>query len=360
MPGNSFGRIFTITTFGESHGKGIGVIIDGVPPSVELSEEDIQVELDRRRPGQSRVTTPRREPDRVQILSGVFQGRTTGTPMALFIPNRSARPADYESFKDLYRPGHADFTYHRKYGIRDWRGSGRASGRETAARVAAGAVARKVLLGEGIGITAYVLEIDGICAERIDLSEIEKNMVRSPDKDAAERMIARIDQARSEGDSVGGIVEVLVRGIPPGMGDPVFDKLDALLAHALMSIGGVRGFEVGKGIESARMRGSQFNDSYYADGVRVRTRTNNAGGILGGISTGEDIVLRVAVRPPASIERPQETVSVDGVERTIEVHGRHDPCIAPRIVPVVEAMVAVTLLDCLLVHRSYQGWVHGT
>jgi len=266
MPGNSFGRIFTITTFGESHGKGIGVIIDGVPPSVELSEEDIQVELDRRRPGQSRVTTPRREPDRVQILSGVFQGRTTGTPMALFIPNRSARPADYESFKDLYRPGHADFTYHRKYGIRDWRGSGRASGRETAARVAAGAVARKVLLGEGIGITAYVIEIDGICAERIDLSEIEKNMVRSPDKDAAERMIARIDQARSEGDSVGGIVEVLVRGIPPGMGDPVFDKLDALLAHALMSIGGVRGFEVGKGIESARMRGSQFNDSYYADG----------------------------------------------------------------------------------------------
>ncbi len=357
MPGNSFGRLFRISTFGESHGKGIGVVIDGVPPNVALEEGDIQIDLDRRRPGQSRVTTPRTEADRVQILSGVFEGKTTGTALALFIPNLGGRPEDYEPFKNRYRPGHADHTYQEKYGIRDWRGSGRASGRETAARVAAGAVAKKVLGAESITVTGYTIEIDGIRAEEVDLAEIERNIVRAPDAKAAKRMIARIEKAQVESDSVGGMVAVLVRGAPAGLGDPVFDKLDALLAHALMSIGAVKGFEVGRGFESARMRGSRFNDSYFMEKGVVRTRTNNAGGILGGISTGEDIILRVAVRPPASISQPQQTVDRDGRECTIEVKGRHDPCIVPRIVPVVEAMVAVTLLDCLLVFRAYHEWV---
>jgi chorismate synthase len=356
MPGNSFGRIFRITTFGESHGAGIGVVIDGVPSGLELGPDDIQVELARRRPGQSHVTSPRREADRAEILSGVFEGRTTGTPLALFIRNESARPEDYEAIKHLYRPGHADFTYQQKYGIRDWRGSGRASGRETAARVAAGAVARKVLREDGVEITAFVVEIGGVRVDHVDLSEIERNPVRAPDRDAAKLMVARIEETQAADDSLGGVVEVLVRGLPVGIGDPVFDRLDALLAHGVMSIGAVKGFEVGAGFGSSRMRGSEFNDAFYAGEEGVRTRTNNAGGILGGISTGEDLVLRLAVRPPASIARSQETVTVSGEPSRIEVHGRHDPCIAPRIVPVVEAMVAVTLLDCLLVHRSYR---HG-
>ena len=353
MPGNSFGRIFRITTFGESHGAGIGVVIDGAPPGLEIGPDEIQKELDRRRPGQSHVTSPRQEADRVEILSGVFEGKTTGTPIALFIRNREARPEDYEAIKHLFRPGHADFTYYRKYEIRDWRGSGRASGRETAARVAAGAVARKVLKDEGVEITGFVVEIGGIRVDHVDFSEIERNPVRAPDRDAAKLMVARIEEASAENDSVGGVVEVIVRGLPAGIGDPVFDRLDALLAHGIMSIGAVKGFEVGAGFGSVQMRGSEFNDSFYLGEEGVRTRTNNAGGILGGISTGEDLVLRLAVRPPASIARSQETVTVSGEPSRIEVHGRHDPCIAPRIVPVVEAMVAVTLLDCLLVNRSF-------
>lgn len=356
MPGNSFGRLFRISTFGESHGRGIGVVIDGVPPNVPIKESHIQRDLDRRRPGQSSVTTPRSESDRVQILSGVFEGKTTGTSLTLFIPNRTGRPEDYKPFKDRFRPGHADYTYQKKYGIRDWRGSGRASGRETAARVAAGAVAKKVLADESIKITGYTLEIDGIRAERLDMAEIERNIVRSPDAKAAKEMIARIEQAQEEKDSVGGIVGIVVQGVPAGLGDPVFDRIDALLAGAVMSIGAVKGFEIGRGFESARMRGSQFNDSYYVEKGRVRTRTNNAGGILGGISSGEDMLLRVAVRPPASIAVTQQTIDMDGGECSIEVQGRHDPCIVPRIVPVVEAMVAVTLLDCLLVFRAYRGW----
>jgi chorismate synthase len=357
MSGSSFGRVFTVTTYGESHGRGIGAVVDGVPPGVGLSEADIQTELDRRRPGQSRVTTPRKESDRVQILSGVFEGRTTGTPVALFIPNRSAEPGDYEGIRHLYRPGHADFTYQRKYGFRDWRGSGRASGRETAARVAAGAVARKVLVGEGVEITAYVLELGGIRAENIDYAEIENNPVRCPDPEAAGRMVARIEEAQAGDDSLGGIVEAVARGVPVGLGEPVFDRLDALLAQAVMSIGAVKGFELGLGFGSARVKGSQFNDPFYQNGGRTRTRTNNAGGILGGISTGEPIVIRAAVRPPASIARAQDTVDLQGLESTIEVHGRHDPCIAPRIVPVIEAMIAVTLLDALLMYRAYGPWI---
>jgi chorismate synthase len=356
MTGSSFGRIFRITTFGESHGKGIGVIIDGMPPKVSISEADIQVELDRRRPGQSRITTSRSEPDTVEILSGVFEGLSTGTPLGLFISNRGSRSGDYVPIKDVYRPGHADYTYQQKYGIRDWRGSGRASGRETAARVAAGAVAKKVLLEESIKIVAFTREIGGIAAKTVSFSEIERNIVRSPDGDAAIRMIDSIESVKSQGDSVGGIVEVLVQNIPPGLGDPVFDKLEALLAHAIMSIGAVRGVEVGSGFGAAKMRGSEYNDSLYLEEGRIRTETNNAGGILGGITTGEDIVLRAAVRPTGSISKPQQTVSIDNRETSIEVQGRHDPCIVPRIIPVIESMTAITILDCLLQQTAYTRW----
>ena len=354
MSGNTFGRVFTITTFGESHGKAIGVIIDGTPPSIPLAEQDIQYELDRRRPGQSGVTTPRNEMDMVEILSGVFEGKTTGAPISLLIRNEDVDSSAYEAFKHLYRPGHADYTYQVKYGIRDWRGGGRASGRETAARVAAGAVAKKVLGLRSVEIIGYSLEIGGIGAEKIDLESIELNMVRSPDPDKALLMIQKIEEARDKGNSVGGIVEVVVKKCPSGLGDPVFEKLDARLAHAVMSIGAVKAFEVGCGIKAATMNGLEYNDPYYVENGMIRTETNNAGGILGGISTGEDIVLRATVRPPASISFPQKTVSIDGTSHTIEISGRHDPCIVPRVVPVVEAMIAVTILDCMLVQGMYK------
>jgi len=351
MSANSFGRVFSVTTFGESHGNGLGVIVDGVPPGVPISVADIQRELDRRQPGESDVSSPRKEPDRVEILSGVFGESTTGTPLALLIRNKDTRSGDYESIRDLYRPGHADYTYDRKFGIRDWRGGGRASGRETAARVAAGAVAKKVLQIEGIEVRGYTLEIAGISIEEVDYKEIEKNPVRSPDKESARAMEEEIKRAQKEGDSVGGIVQVTVTGCPHGLGEPVFDKLDALLAHAVMSIGGVKGVEIGAGFESARMRGSLYNDPFYKDGPRIRTSTNNCGGILGGISTGEKIVLRAAVHPTPSISLPQDTVTRDGKKAQIEIPGRHDPCIVPRVVPVVEAMVAITVLDCVLLQR---------
>jgi len=356
MPGNTFGRVFTITTFGESHGRAVGVIIDGVPPNIPLSEQDIQYELDRRRPGQSRVTTSRMEKDRVEISSGIFEGKTTGTPVSLIIKNEKMDSSEYESVKHLFRPGHADYTYQAKYGIRDWRGGGRASGRETAGRVAAGAVAKQLLKRKDIEIVGYSLEIGGIQAGKFDYNAIEANIVRSPDPGKAELMVQRIEETMEKGDSVGGIVEVIVKGCPPGLGDPVFDKLDALLAHAVMSVGAVKAFEVGCGLEASRMTGINYNDPFYYENGRVRTETNNAGGILGGISTGEDIILRAAVRPPASISIPQKTVSMDGTQETIEIHGRHDPVIVPRIVPVIEAMVAVTLVDCMLVQNMYGSY----
>jgi chorismate synthase len=353
MPGNSFGRVFSITTYGESHGRAIGVIIDGVPTGLAITEQDIQGELDRRRPGQSEVTTPRKERDRVEILSGLLDGKATGTPLSLLVWNENWDSSAYEPIRHLYRPGHADYTYQVKYGLRDWRGSGRASGRETVARVAAGAVAKKALQASGIRIRGYTLEIAGIQAEEIDLAAVEENFVRSPDREKTPIMIGRIEEARHSGDSVGGIVEVIVIGCPPGLGDPVFDRLDALLAPAVMSIGAVKSFEVGCGVQASRMRGSEYNDPFYMEDGRVRTETNNAGGILGGISTGEDIILRAAVRPSASISKAQKTISVEGRKETIRVSGRHDPCIVPRIVPVVESMVAVTILDCLLVQKMY-------
>ena len=278
MPGSTFGRILSITTFGESHGPAIGVVLDGAPAGVALAEGDIQAELNRRRPGQSAITTPRAEKDKVEILSGVFDGLTTGTPIALLIRNEDKKSSDYENLKSLIRPGHADWTYGAKYGYRDWRGSGRASGRETAARVAAGAIAKKMLAARGVSIVGYSIEIGGVRARRIDYTEIEKNMVRAPDAEAAAAMIARIEEAKAQEDSVGGVVEVVASGCPSGLGDPVFDKLEALLAHGIMSVGAVRGVEIGAGFEATRMRGSVFNDEPYTEAGRMRTRTNNAGG----------------------------------------------------------------------------------
>lgn len=354
MASNSFGKIFRITTFGESHGPAIGVIVDGVPANLALVESDIQFELDRRRPGQSKVTTQRKEADTVEIVSGVFEGKTTGAPVAMLIRNEDQRSKDYAEFKDLFRPGHADYTYWVKYDNRDYRGGGRASGRETACRVAAGAIAKKILREHKIHIVAYTLAVGEIYAKKKDFSVIEKNMVRAPDEDAAEQMIAKIEEARKDCDSLGGIVEAIVHGCPPGLGEPIYDKLNARLAYALMSIGAIRGIEFGAGFKAAAMRGSQHNDKFYMDGNRVRTYTNNAGGILGGITNGEDIILRVAIKPASSIAQKQETISKDGSSATIEVKGRHDPCICPRVVPVVEAMMALTLIDFLLLHKAIE------
>ncbi|WP_274650206.1 chorismate synthase [Paenibacillus humicola] len=341
MAGSSFGTMLRITTFGESHGEAIGVILDGVTPGVELSEADIQTQMDRRKPGQSTVTTPRKEYDIVRILSGLFEGKTTGAPLFLMLDNKEMNPSDYETIRELYRPGHADYTYERKYGIRDYRGSGRASGRETAARVAAGAVARKLLASRGVELTAYTKEIGGIACKRFVESEIERNPVRACDPEAAKSMVNVIDRLAREGDSCGGIVECRIRGVMPGLGDPVFDKLDADLAKAMLSIGAVKGIEFGAGFDSAGMRGSEHNDGMNRFGFA----SNNAGGIVGGISTGQEIVFRVAVKPTSSISRPQQTLDSSGRERTISTKGRHDPCICPRIVPVVEAMACLVLED---------------
>jgi len=352
MSGNSFGNLFKVTTFGESHGPAIGVIVDGVPPNIKLSEDDIQFDLDRRRPGQSKITTQRKEKDKVQILSGVFEGKTTGTALAMVIFNEDQKPKDYTEIKDIFRPGHADFTFLSKFGRRDYRGGGRASGRETACRVAAGAIAKKILDQHNIKIIAYTLAVAGVYAEKIDFAVIEQNIVRAPDLEASEKMIKKIEAARKNLDSVGGIVEAIVHGVPAGIGDPVFDKINARLAHALLSIGTVRGIEFGIGFKAADMLGSEHNDKFYMDGKEVRTRSNNAGGILGGITNGSDIVLRVAIKPPSSIAQKQQTVNTKNEDTSIEVKGRHDPCICPRVVPVVEAMIAITLVDSMLIQKT--------
>lgn len=341
MPGNTFGLLFRLTTFGESHGGAVGVVLDGVTPGIELSEADVQAQLDRRKPGQSSVTTPRKEPDTVHILSGVFNGKTTGTPILMILYNQDQKPEAYDAIKDLFRPGHADYTYLKKYGIRDWRGSGRASGRETSGRVAAGAVARKLLEARGVRVTAYTLAAGGIWCRSYDPNVIEKNPMRACDLEAAREMTALVEKLAAEGDSCGGIVECRIQGVPPGLGEPVFDKLDADLAKAVMSLGAVKGFEVGSGFRAAQMRGSEHNDPMDETGWL----SNNAGGILGGISTGQEIVFRCAVKPTSSISKPQKTVDIHGRPRTIETHGRHDPCICPRLVPVVEAMACLVLED---------------
>ncbi|TVX96932.1 chorismate synthase [Cohnella terricola] len=350
MAGSSFGEQFKITTFGESHGEAVGVIVDGVTPGLELDIAYIQKQMDRRKPGQSSVTTPRKEYDKVHILSGIFEGKTTGTPLFIILYNSDMRPSAYDDIEKLFRPGHADYTYLHKYGIRDHRGSGRASGRETAGRVAAGAVARKLLEHSGVSIAAYTKEIGGIKCETYAEDEIEKNAVRACDPVAAVKMIEKIEELAARGDSCGGIVECRIRGVRPGIGEPVFDKLDADLAKAMLSIGAVKGIEFGAGFAAAAMLGSEHNDQMNQEGFL----SNNAGGILGGISTGEEIVFRVAVKPTSSISLPQQTVNLEGVDQTISTVGRHDPCICPRIVPVIEAMACIVLVD----HYKRQAAMH--
>ena len=341
MPGSSFGHLFKISTFGESHGGAVGVVLDGAPPNLALAEADIQKELDRRKPGQSSVTTPRQEPDTVHLLSGVFEGKTTGTPILMILYNKDAQSSAYDDIRDKFRPGHADFTYLKKYGIRDYRGSGRASGRETAARVAAGAVAKKILAERGVTIRAFTRRCAGISCETVDYGVIEKNPMRAADVKAAERMIPIIERLAAEGDSVGGIVECHIDGAAAGLGEPVFDKLEADLAKAVMSLGAVKGFEMGLGFACVDLLGSQHNDAMDKNGFV----TNNAGGTLGGISTGEQIVFRIAVKPTSSISKLQRTIDTNGNEKEIRTIGRHDPCICPRIVPVVEAMAALVIED---------------
>ncbi|MBN2515647.1 MAG: chorismate synthase [Deltaproteobacteria bacterium] len=348
MSGNTTGKVFTVTTWGESHGGAIGVVVDGCPPNISLSEHDIQEDLDKRRPGHSPSASPRTEEDRVEILSGIFDGKTTGTPISLIIKNKDVRSSDYDEIKDLFRPGHGDFTYQKKYGIRDHRGGGRASGRETAARVAAGSIAKKVINREGITVTAFTHELGGIVAENITMADMNRNRLQCPDMKAAEKMEEKLQEARENGDSLGGIVGIIVRGCPPGLGEPVFDKIDADLAKALMSIGTVKGIEIGSGFGSSQMPGSECNDQITPEGFM----TNNAGGILAGITNGDDIIIRIACKPISSIEKSQQTIDSGGNPRTISITGRHDVCVIPRIIPVCEAMVTIVLADHLLRYRA--------
>src|SRR5215470_17730915 len=359
MPGNSFGSAFRVTTFGESHGPAVGVVIDGCPPRLPLTVEEIQRELDRRRPGQSAITTQRREADQVEILSGMHEGLTLGTPLAMMVRNQDMRSGDYEEMKTKFRPSHADYTYKAKYGVRAWQGGGRASARETIGRVAAGAVAQKILAGFGVDIVAWVAQVHDLDATvdmaRVTRDAVDANAVRCPDAAMAERMYQRIDAARKDGDSLGGVVGAVARGVPAGWGDPVFDKLEADLGKAMLSIPAAKGFDIGSGFAGTRMTGSQHNDPFYPDGGRVRTRTNFSGGVQGGISNGEDVYLRVAFKPTATILRPQDTVDVEGRAAVISPRGRHDPCVLPRAVPIVEAMMALVLVDHALRQRGQCG-----
>ena len=344
MSSNTFGENFRVTTFGESHGVALGVVIDGVRPGIEVDVADIQRALDRRRPGTSPLTSPRKESDQVEVLAGLFEGKTTGAPIAMIVRNHNARPGHYEAIKDLFRPGHADYTWWEKFGIRDWRGGGRTSGRETVCRVAAGALAQQILSQQGVNIVGHVVRIGQVVAERYDPSTIESNDARCADPDAVEAMRQAVEYARKAGDSVGGVVEVRAEGVPAGWGDPVFQKLDGQLAAALMSIGAVKGVEIGAGFELAKRLGSQSNDAIGPNGFL----SNNMGGVLGGISNGEAIVARIAVKPTSSIRHEQKTIDKRRRPQTIRVHGRHDPCICPRVVPVAEAMVALVLCDAYL------------
>jgi chorismate synthase len=358
MSGNSFGQLFRISTFGESHGGAVGVVLDGCPPGLEISESDIQVELDRRKPGQSELTTPRKEEDTIRILSGVFEGHTTGTPILMLAHNRDVRSEDYNDLKNLFRPSHADFTYQAKYGRRDWRGSGRASARETLARVAAGAIAKKYLKERlGVEILSYVEQVGGIKAEVSPLSAtqqmIEANIVRCPDARRALQMIDLIKQVHSEGDSIGGIIRGVIKGTPKGLGAPVFDKLHADLGKAMLSINAAKGFDIGSGFDGIHQRGSQHNDPFtVGEHGSIHPRTNNAGGVLGGISSGESIIFRVAFKAVATISKEQDTVSITGEPVKLSASGRHDPCVLPRAVPIVDAMSALVLMDHYLRHKA--------
>lgn len=358
--GNTFGKLFRVTTFGESHGGAVGAVIDGCPPRLAIAREEIQLELDRRRPGQSSITTPRDESDQVHILSGIFEGRTLGSPIALLVHNQDQRPEAYDHLKEVYRPSHADFTYEKKYGIRDHRGGGRSSARETVGRVAAGAVARKLLAElHQIEIVAWVRRIHDLEAvldpSAIRRDEVEAQIVRCPDPEVAARMVERIHQLKEQGDSVGGVIEAVARRLPVGLGEPVFDRLEADLAKAMLSLPAVKGFEVGSGFAGTYLTGSQHNDPFYLQDGNVRTRSNHSGGVQGGISNGEDLHLKVAFKPTATIARAQETVDRQGQATELAAKGRHDPCVLPRAVPIVEAMMALVLADHLLRWRAQCG-----
>lgn len=356
MP-NSFGKLFTLSTWGESHGGEIGVVVDGCPPNLPLSEEDIQPDLDRRRPGQSAITTQRKETDTVRIVSGVFEGKTTGTPIAMKVPNADQRPGAYDEMRTRFRPSHADYTYQKKYGIRNHEGGGRSSARETVGRVAAGAIAKKILqLSGNVEIAAFVSRIHDIEMPALEtfpsLETIDANPVRCPDPHTAEKMVARIKEVRAAGDSVGGIIECRARRLPVGLGEPVFDRLEADLAKAMLSLPATKGFEVGSGFGGTLLKGSEHNDIFEVRDEEVRTRTNRAGGVLGGISSGEELVFRVAFKPTATIIQKQQTVDIEGKETELMGRGRHDPCVLPRAVPIVEAMAALVLVDHWMRHSA--------
>jgi chorismate synthase len=348
---STFGRLFTLTTFGESHGAGVGVLVDGLPPGIAVDRDAVQRELDRRRPGQSAITTQRQEADQVEIVSGVFDGHSTGAPILMLVRNTDQRSRDYDALKDVFRPGHADYAYAQKYGIRDHRGGGRSSGRETVGRVAAGALAKAALATVGVRIVGGTVRVGPIAAARRDWDVAESNAIRCPDAEAASRMIAAIEAARDAKDSVGGVVEIVATGVPAGWGDPTMSKLDAMLGAAMLSIPATKGVEIGDGFAMTGMAGSQANDAF--DGNRFAT--NHSGGIAGGISNGADVVVRVAVRPATSIGKPQVMAKAGGGTETVTIEGRHDPCICPRVVPVAEAMMAVTLMDAWLRQRALRG-----
>ncbi|MGH2354357.1 MAG: chorismate synthase [Chloroflexota bacterium] len=355
--GNTFGQLFRVTTWGESHGAAIGAVVDGCPPLLELSEADIQPELDRRAPGQSALVTQRKESDTVRILSGVFEGKTLGTPISLLIPNEDMRPGDYREVQEKYRPSHADYTYDAKFGIRDWRGGGRTSARETAGRVAAGGIARKLLAERyGVEIAGWVSKVGRITAdcdvEMVTREQVDQTPIRCPDLAVAEQMIAAVEAARKAGNSLGGVVTCGVRGCPPGWGEPVFDRLEADLAKAMLSLPASKGFEIGSGFAGTDLTGLEHNDEFYMAGDRVRTRTNRSGGVQGGISNGETIGFRVAFKPTATVMREQRTVNVRHEDTTIQGRGRHDPCVLPRAVPMVEAMAALVLVDHALRYEA--------
>ncbi len=356
--GNTFGHLFRVTTFGESHGGGVGVIIDGCPPRLSISPEEIQWELDRRRPGQSKITTPRKEADKCEILSGVFEGKTLGTPISILVRNKDTRSQDYDEMVQTYRPSHADATYDAKYGIRNWQGGGRSSARETIGRVAAGAIAKKILHQvanvEIIGYVKRIQDLEGVVdANTVTMEQVESNIVRCPDAECAEQMIERIEQIGRQGDSVGGVVECIARNMPKGLGSPVFDRLEADIAKGVMSLPATKGFEIGSGFAGTLLTGSEHNDEFYTDeNGDIRTVTNRSGGVQGGISNGENIILRVAFKPTATIRKEQRTVNREGEETLLAAKGRHDPCVLPRAVPMVEAMVALVMCDHLLRHHG--------
>ena len=359
--GNTFGHLYRVTTWGESHGGGVGAVVDGCPPKIALSEKDLQPDLDRRRPGQSKIVTPRKEADRCAILSGVFDGQTLGTPISVWVRNEDGRPEAYKEMQTIFRPSHADYTYQAKYGIRNWQGGGRTSARETIGRVIGGSVARKMFrqLVPRLSVTAFVRQVGTLVARaeagKVSAKEVESNIVRWPEAKEAEQVVRLIERVRSEGDSLGGVVECIVRGCPVGIGEPVFDRLEADLAKAMMSLPATKGFEIGSGFAGVRMRGSEHNDEFYLEGKKVRTRTNRSGGVQGGISNGEDIIFRVAFKPVATLAQVQKTVDAKGRQVELKARGRHDPCVLPRAVPMVEAMTLLVLADHYLRDRAQMG-----